>query len=107
MRALLQLACGMLVDAPLGPAQGYAACAAILPKCSGRVVLPKPRQYWPRDEPIDRLIWMVNNGDTIRDPRHNGERIGFCMARGDTAQQAWHRAHSAADAVAESVEVTP
>mgnify|MGYP001619168707 CR=1 FL=1 len=109
MRALLQLACDLPVDAPLTwkPLQGYAACAAILPQQTGLVrALP---QWWAQSVMgyPQKVIWAIQPGETLAPATHNGNRAGFCLAWGTTHGEAWSRAHQAADALAESIEVAP
>ena len=109
MRALLQLACGLPVDAPLTwkPLQGYSACAAILPQVTGMVRALPAR--WPQmvmSYPQE-VMWTIRPGDTIAPATHNGERAGFVLAHAQTYADAWHRAKSAADALADAVEVIP
>ena len=108
MRALVQLACGLPVDAPLTwkPLQGHAACAAILPQISGRVRALPIR--WPQmvmSYPQE-VMWAIKPGDTITPARHNGARAGFVLAHAPTSEGAWQRAKTAADALAEAVEVS-
>lgn len=116
MRALLQLACGLSIDAPLtwAPTQGYGACAAILTQRSGRVVR-LPNRYdtmlWLENERmhpgphIADIIWAIMEGENIHPAIHNGERAGYVLAHAPTFDEAWQRAKTAADALAESVEI--
>ena len=99
-RALLQFACGLPVDAPLGPAQRYAACAAILPDKTGRLVALAPA--WRGEEEV---IWTVAPGAVLGPLAHNAQRPGFVLAAAPTYATAWSRAHAAADALAAAVEV--
>ena len=116
MRALLQLACSLPVEAPLtwAPAQGYAACAAILVQGIG-CITRMPNTYelmlWLENERmkpgshIEQILWVAKLGDSIAPAAHNGERAGFVLAHASTDQEAWHQAKTAADALAAAVEV--
>ena len=109
MRALLQLACGLPVDAPLTwkPAQGYAACAAILPQVSGTVHTLHSVKLNPNllSGSTHSVIWAIQPDDAITPAQHNGARSGFVLAHASTYDGAWQRAHTAAEALAAGVEV--
>ena len=115
MRALLQLACGLPVDAPLTwhpdrPASsGYAACAAILPQVTGIVsALPPWNTLTPMTKALlHEIIWMIQPGEHIASAMHNAARAGFVLAHASTYADAWHQAKSPADALAAAIEVTP
>ena len=106
LRTLLQLACGLPVESP-GPAQGYAACAAILPDKVG-VVAPLPGWHTLRHlDGIAAIYWMIQPNDVLMPVVHNAQRSGFVLAQADTYADAWQRAKDAADALAAAVEVAP
>ena len=99
MRQLLQLATGQTVD-PQPPAQGYAACAAILPQKHG-VVQALPILADSRCE----VIWASAPGDTIHPAQHNGERSGYVLVHAGAYALAWQCAKAQADLLADAVEV--
>ncbi len=105
MRQLLQLSCGMPVDSQPS-AQGYAACAAILPQKSGVV------QTLPRPEPLrvsgyyEEIIWTIQPGMTIHPATHNGERAGYVLVHMNSADVVWENAQSLAEVLADALEVT-
>lgn len=110
MRAVLQLACGLPVDAPLTwtPAQGYAACAAILAQKTGIVQAQPPIELNVSQlgGEVHQVIWAIGPGQAVAPARHNGERAGYVLAKAPTALDAWRLAKTAADALAAAVEVS-
>ena len=99
MRQLLQLATGQAVD-PQPPAQGYAACAAILPQKHG-VVQALPLLADSRCE----VIWSVAPGETMHPAQHNGERSGYILTHADDYATAWGVAKAEADRLVDTLEV--
>ena len=108
LKALVQLACGMPVDAQLAPTHCTpVATAAILPQKSGIVQrYPAWNYLTPVTKAlIDDVAWSVRVGDTIAPASHNGERAGFVFASGPTGDVAWQRTSLAAEALAVGIEV--
>jgi cysteine synthase A len=99
MRQLLQLSCGMPVE-PQGVPQGYAACAAILPNKTGKV-MQLPGLVGQHGE----VIWCVTPGDMLETIAHNGARPGFILAHAATYHAAWDPTRDAAIILAQQIEV--
>ena len=107
MRALLQLACGMPVDAPLtwAPGNGYAACSAVLPPQQGRIQRLPYLMDIGAPPYVEVVYWHVKPGDVLDALKHNSMRPGFVLAVSSQSDVAWQRAKTAADALAGGVEV--
>jgi biotin carboxylase len=115
MKLLLQLACGLPLDAQpqMAGADGHGAVAAILPTTTGileAIQLP----LWAasgeilRDSMRDRAVMMmVQPGDTIHPLEHNAQRCGFVMAHGHSYQHTWEIACTVADQIAAGMVITP
>ena len=107
IRTLLQLACGLPVEI-WHEAQGYAACAAILPESSGVIrELPAGLELNPAQllGQVHQVIWAIQPGATLAPVEHNAQRAGFVLASAPTYTYAWHLAKTAADALASAVKV--
>ena len=100
MRMLIQLSCGMPIDEQpqMRQANGYAACAAILPQKSG--VVPWLPMY---SDTVD-VKFAIKPGDVIAPACHNGARSGFVLAHADTYDEAWKKAHDVAQELATIIE---
>lgn len=90
MRQLLQLACGLPVERQ-GPAQGFAACAAILPQKTGIV-----REFPVCNRKDCEIIWCIDRGAYIHPVSHNGMRPGFVLAQNNSYTDAWETSSSIA-----------
>jgi biotin carboxylase len=101
MRTLLQLACDLPVTPQLDitQAQGYAACAAILPAQQGRITT------LPGAPDGVEVIWAVKAGETIAPAQHNGERAGYVLATGEDYQTTWARARTLAEYLATAMVI--
>lgn len=100
MRVLLQVACGMPIEAQktIAQAEGYAAAPTIwAPKRGMLKALPQ----WEYDE----VIWNVKPGDMVCPPTHLAERCGFVLTHADTATDAWERGQAAAEVLAAAMEI--
>lgn len=98
MRQVLQLACSLPVD-PQPAAQGYAACAAILPTKTGMV-------YTLPVCPVEQgeVIWGLQPGEMLHPIAHNGVRPGFVVTQASTYEAAWSFAKHIADTLAAALD---
>ena len=107
LRTLLHVACGLPVEPILMQAQGYAACAAILPQVTGIVsAVPQWNTLTPMMKAmVSDIIWAIKPGDRIAPAEHNGARAGFVITYTQTYADAWQRALAAAEALAAAIEI--
>ena len=108
LRRILQVACGLPVDPqPLAPdPQRYVACAAIIPKQTGRITqLPELTPHWQGNTRC-RLIWHVQPGDMLAPLQHNGQRAGFLCLEETSYARAWEQAVLMATQLAHEIQVT-
>ena len=107
LRRILQVACGLPVDPqlPAPDPQRYVACAAIIPKQTGRITqLPELTPNWKSNTRC-RLIWHVQPGDTLAPLQHNGQRAGFLCLEETSYTRAWEQAVLMATQLAHEIEV--
>ena len=96
MRTLIELACGMPITEPFSKkANGYAACAAVIPKRQGTLI------QWPVSDHL--CVQIIQPGGLIAPPQHLAERSGYVIEWADTYDEAWSYCHTMAEVIAEAM----
>lgn len=100
MRTLLELSCGMPITERWTYAEGYAACAAILPKKYGIL------RAWPTEMMNSLCIPIAKIGERIVAPTNAAERCGYVIeSHACIYESVWALAKDYADHIAEHMDI--
>ena len=109
LRMLLQMSCGLDTIEDIPTANGYAACAAILPKQHGTIHALPGNDILPQapsaDTTIHEILWAAKVGDVLAPITHCAQRPGFVLSWANTYEHAWRGAKEAADTLADHIVI--